>query len=84
MYFQIIIVYEIPPGGGGGGSIVSSRPNSKYRLFTLDLEVSQNIAQYPLHHDTYAHAKFKVATSNCLGRDEFTQNTVFDLDIKVT
>ena len=58
----------------------------KYPHFTLDLEVTQNIAQYPLHHDIYAHAKLKVATSNHFYRDVFTRNTVFDLDlgIKVT
>ena len=32
----------------------------KYLLFTfdIDLEVTQNIAQYPFFIDTYAHAKF--------------------------
>ena len=47
----------------------------KYPIFTFDLdfEDTQNIAQYPLHHDTYAHAKFKVATPNSLGRDVFTR-----------
>ena len=40
----------------------------KYTLFTCDLylgfKVTQNAAQYPLHHVTYAPAKFEVATSN--------------------
>ena len=42
-------------------------------FFDLDLEVTQNVAQYPLHHDTYEYAKFEVASSNCLGRDVFTR-----------
>ena len=39
--------------------------------FDIDLgvKVTQNIAQYPLHHVTYAPVKFEVATSNGLGGD---------------
>ena len=33
--------------------------------------ITRNIAQYPLHHVTYAPAVFKVATSNGLGGDAF-------------
>ena len=40
-------------------------------LFTFDLGVTQNIAQYPLHHVPCAAAKFEVATSNGLGGDKF-------------
>ena len=48
-------------------------------LFDLDFEVKvkQNVSQYPLHHVTYAPAKFEVATSNTsnsLGGDAFTRN----------
>ena len=48
-----------------------------YPLFIigLDLRVTQNIAQYPLHHVTYASAKFKVAISNGLG-DKFTRKYI--------
>ena len=44
------------------------------------------MAHYPLYHDNYAHVKFTVAKYNRLGRDLFTRNTVFDLElgIKVT
>ena len=36
-------------------------------LFDLDLEVkvTQNVAQYPQHHVTYAPAKFDIAKSHC-------------------
>ena len=34
--------------------------------FALDLWVTWNVAQYPLHHVTYAAAKFEAATSNGL------------------
>ena len=45
-------------------------------FFDLDLwvKVTQNIAQYPLHHVTYAATKFRVARSNSLGGDTFTRN----------
>ena len=41
--------------------------------FDLGLGVTQNIAQYPLHHVTYSTTKFEVATSNGLGGDTFTR-----------
>ena len=60
----------------------------KYPFFTFDLDpkVTRTDFQYPLHHVTYALAKFGIATSNSLGRDAFAKNTVVDLDhgIKVT
>ena len=45
-------------------------------LFDLDLgvKVTQNVAQYPLHHVTFLGTKFKVAMSNGLGGDAFTRN----------
>ena len=44
-------------------------------IFDLDLgdKVTQNVAQYPLHHVTYSATKFEVATSNCLGGDTITR-----------
>ena len=51
-----------------------------YLTFDLDLldldlpvKVTQNVAQYPLHHVTYSGTKFEVATSNSLGGDAFTR-----------
>ena len=43
-------------------------------LFDLDLrvKVSQNVAQCPLHHVTYAPTEFEVTTSKGLG-DAFTR-----------
>ena len=38
--------------------------------------IARNIAQYPLHHVTYAPAEFKVATSNGLGGDAFTGKSI--------
>ena len=40
----------------------------------LGVKATQNIAQYPLHHVTYAPAKFEVDISNGLGRDSFIRN----------
>ena len=47
-----------------------------YLTFDLDLEVkvTQNVTQYPLHHVIYASTKFKVATSNGSGEDTITRN----------
>ena len=44
------------------------RHAARYTLFDLDpnpkVKVTQNDAQYPRHHVTYAPAKFDVATSH--------------------
>ena len=42
--------------------------------FDLGFKVTQNVAQYPLHHVTYAATKLEVARSNGLGGDTFTRN----------
>ena len=55
---------------------------------TFDIEfgvkVTQNVAQYHLHHMTYLGTKFEVATSNGLVGDAFTRNYIIDLGVKVT
>ena len=47
-------------------------------VFDLDIEVkvTRDVTQYPLHHVTYAHAKFEVGTSNGLGGDAFTRKYI--------
>ena len=49
-------------------------------LFDLDLgvKVTQDVAKYPLHHVTYSDTQIEVATSDGLGDDAFTKNTLFD------
>ena len=44
-------------------------------LFDLDLwvKVTQNVAQCPLHHVTYAPTEFEVTTSKALGGEAFTR-----------
>ena len=39
----------------------------QYLTFDIGVKVTQNNAQYPLHHLTNAAAKFEVAMSNSLG-----------------
>ena len=48
---------------------------NQYLTFDLDLgvKVTQNVAQYPLHHVAHPATKFEVARSNCLGVDTFTR-----------
>ena len=57
-------------------------------LFDLDLQVkvTLNVAQCPLHYVTYAPTEFEVTTSKALGGEAFTRNSIFDLDlwVKVT
>ena len=50
-------------------------------IFDLDLgvKVTQNVAQYPLHHVTYSATKFEVATSNVKEEIHLQENTLFDL-----
>ena len=47
----------------------------QYLTFDCDLwvKVTQNVAQFPLHHVTYAPVKFEVNTSNGEGGDAFTR-----------
>ena len=42
----------------------------------LGLKVTQNFAQYPWHHVTYAPAKFDIATSHGKGKDAFTRKYI--------
>ena len=48
---------------------------------TLGQGHTQNIAQYPLHHMTYASAKLEVATSNSL--EEMHLQEIFDLNLSL-
>ena len=54
-------------------------------LLDLDLQVkvTLNVAQCPLHHVTYAPTEFEVATSKALGGEAFTRNSIFDFDLGV-
>ena len=45
--------------------------------FDLGVNVTRNVAKYPLHHVTYAATKFDVATSNGLEGDTFTRNVIY-------
>ena len=56
-------------------------------LFDLDLQVkvTLNVAQCPLHHVTYAPTEFEVTTSKALGGEALQeiQYLTFDLDLGV-
>ena len=55
-------------------------------LFDLDLQVkvTLNVAQCPLHHVTYAPTEFEVTASKALGGEHLQENSIFDLWVKVT
>ena len=55
-------------------------------LFDLDIEVkvTGNVTQCPLHNVTYAPTKFEVTMSKGLGGDAFTRKYIFDIGVKVT
>ena len=42
----------------------------------LGVKVTQNVAQYALHHKSYAPTKFEVAMPNSLGGDAFTRKCI--------
>ena len=44
------------------------------RKTLFGVKVTQNVAQYPLHHVTYSATKFEVTTFDRLRRDTFTRN----------
>ena len=48
----------------------------KIHYLTVDLgvKVTQNVAQYPLHHVIFSATKFEVTTSNGVGGYTFTRN----------
>ena len=54
-------------------------------LFDLDLgtKVTQNVAQYPQHHVTYAPSKFDVLHPTVKEKMHLQENTLFDLDLGV-
>ena len=47
-----------------------------YLTFDLGIMITWNVAKYPLHHLTYAAAKFEAATSNDLGGDAYTRKYI--------
>ena len=42
-------------------------------IFDLEVKVTQNVAQYPLHHVNHPATKFEIAMSNRSGGDTFTR-----------
>ena len=60
--------FEVTTSKALGGEAFTR--NSIFDLY-LGVKVTQNVAQYPLHHVTFSATKFEVATSNRLG-DAFT------------
>ena len=54
-------------------------------LFDLDfgVKITQDVAKYPLHHVTYSDTKFEISTSDGLGGDAFTKNTLLTVDLDV-
>ena len=59
--------FENAMSNGLGGYL---QENTLYTDLDLWFKVTQNVAQYPLHHTPYAPTEFEVASSNSLGRDE--------------
>ena len=45
------------------------------------MKVTSNTAQYPLHHEIYAPARFEAATPNIYGADAFTIKYGFELEL---
>ena len=69
MHLQSLKLLHVPP------TVREEMHLQETTLFDLDLgvKVPQNVAQYNLHHMTYAPTKLEVTTSNRLGGDAFTR-----------
>ena len=63
----------------GFSYIILFRPVKKIRMRCIYKKIhylTQNVAQYPLHHVPYTATKFKVGTSNGLEVDKFTRKYI--------
>ena len=58
------------------GEDAFTRKKHYLTLTLVGVKVTQNVAQYPLHHVSYAPAEFAAATSNSLGGDTFTRKYI--------
>ena len=47
------------------------------RFYRFDPDIQEMLPSTPLHHVTYALAKFEVAMSNSLGGDAFTRKYIY-------
>ena len=63
--------FKVTTSKGLGGDAFTRKS-----LFDLGVKVTQNVAQYRLHHVTYSAKNFEVVTSNCLGGDTFTRKYI--------
>ena len=67
-------MFEIATSNRLGGDAFTRKYIISLLTLTLGHGQTRNLAQYPLHHMTYAPAKFEAAMSNCLGGNAFTRN----------
>ena len=72
--------FEVTTSKALGGEAFTRKFNhvQESTLFDIDLQVNvtRNVAQYPLHHMTYPATKFEVARSNRFGGDTFTRKYI--------
>ena len=66
--------FEVATSNHLGGDTFTRKSNNLTFDVDLGVKVTQNVAEYPLHHVTYSPTKFEVATSNGLGGDTVTRN----------
>ena len=71
------VKFEVDTSNSSGGDGFTR----KYS-FDLDLGVTQNFVQYPLHYVTYPHTKFEVGLFNSFRGDAFTRNTRGDQKVR--
>ena len=66
--------FEVATSNSLGGDAFTRKYIISLLILTLGQGQTRNIAQYSLHHMTYAPAKFEAAMSNSLGGNAFTRN----------
>ena len=71
---QIILKCEVATSNGLGGDTFTRKCIISLLTLTFGQGQTRNVAQYPLHHMTFAPAKFEAAMSNGLGGTAFTRN----------
>ena len=68
--------FEVASSSSFRGDAFTRKYSFDLLTLILGVNVTLNVAQYPLHNVTYAAAKFEVATSNGLGEDAFTRKFI--------
>ena len=60
-------------------SLILLHPTVKEKMHVQKSTLLQNVAQYPLHHMTYAPTEFEVTTSKISEEKHLQEISIFDI-----